>query len=54
VKLIVCESCEAEYHIKHNMEPRLYKVTFCSFCGYELDETFEFIEEVEDDENDIW
>jgi len=41
MKLLVCESCEAEFYIKHNMNERYYKVTFCSFCGVELSEELE-------------
>ena len=50
MKLIVCESCDAEFRIKHDMSGRLYKVEFCPFCGEELNEELE--DELEDkDEN---
>ena len=42
MKLIVCESCDAEFRIKHDMSGRLYKVEFCPFCGAELELEEEF------------
>ena len=36
MKLVVCELCDAEFAIKHTMEPRLYRVSHCPFCGDEL------------------
>jgi hypothetical protein len=36
-KTIECEECEAEYKVKHDMSDRHYVVSFCSFCGCELD-----------------
>ena len=49
MKLIVCESCDAEFNIKHHLEPRLYKIEFCPFCGEDIDT--EHVEElVEDDD----
>ena len=36
MKLIVCESCEAEYKIQHDMNERYYVVSYCVFCGEEL------------------
>ena len=48
MKLIVCESCDAEFNIKHHLEPRLYKIEFCSFCGEELNEELE--DELEDED----
>jgi len=53
MKLIVCESCDAEFRIKHDMSGRLYKVEFCPFCGEELNEELEdeldYDEEYEDE-----
>jgi len=49
MKLIVCESCDAEFRIKHDMSGRLYKVEFCPFCGDELNEELE--DELEDYED---
>lgn len=36
MKLIVCESCEAEYKITHNMNERYYRMEYCVFCGATL------------------
>ena len=41
MKLIVCESCEAEYKIQHNMNDRYYLVLHCTFCGSDLSEELE-------------
>jgi len=53
MQLIVCESCDAEFRIKHDMSGRLYKVEFCPFCGDELNEELEdeldYDEEYEDE-----
>ena len=48
MKIIVCESCDAEFNIKHHLEPRLYKIEFCPFCGEELNEELE--DELEDED----
>ena len=45
-KLIVCESCEAEFRIKHSLDERYYKEIYCPFCGEELQEELE--DELED------
>ena len=36
MKLVVCESCEAEFSIKHSMDDDYYRVAYCTFCGVEL------------------
>ena len=36
MKLFVCESCEAEFRLKHTMDDSYYKVVYCPFCGEEL------------------
>ena len=46
MKLLVCESCDAEFSIKHNMDKRLYKIEHCPFCGEQLNEEME--DEVEE------
>ena len=52
MKLIVCEKCEAEYKITHNMHESFYVMSYCTFCGYDLSEEFEYdLVEWEDDEN---
>ena len=35
MKLLVCESCEAEFQIKHSMDENYYRVIHCPFCGEE-------------------
>ena len=53
-KTVECEECEAEYKVRHDMSDRHYVVTFCSFCGTELDiETTldDFIDEDEIEED---
>tara|TARA_Y100000590_G_C15173989_1_gene808539 strand:- start:94 stop:249 length:156 start_codon:yes stop_codon:yes gene_type:complete len=51
MKLIVCESCEAEFQIKHSMDERYYQISFCPFCSEELSRELEDeIEWREDDE----
>ena len=47
MKLIVCESCEAEFKIKHSLNERYYQLSYCPFCGESLDE------ELEDDIEDM-
>ena len=41
MKLIVCEECEAEFRIKHNLDEYYYYVKFCVFCGDSLEEELE-------------
>ncbi len=36
-KTVECEECEAEYKVRHDMSDSHYGVTFCSFCGAELE-----------------
>ena len=50
MKLIVCESFDAEFSIKHNMDKRLYNIVHCPFCGAELDNDME--DEVMDYDDD--
>ncbi len=50
MKLIVCESCEAEFRIKHSLDERYYHIVFCPFCGSDLDNDLE--DEIEWDEED--
>ena len=50
MKLIVCEKCEAEYKILHNMNERYYVMEYCTFCGEELSKDFE--DEIEDWEDE--
>ena len=48
MKLIACESCDAEFRIKHDLDNRLYNIVH--FCGDVLNEDLE--DEVEDYEED--
>ena len=41
MKLIVCDSCEAEFQIKHTMDEKFYILAHCPFCGGELSEELE-------------
>ncbi len=52
MKLYVCESCEAEFSVKHHMDDIYYIVSYCLFCGEELSEEFEDEIEEWDDENE--
>ena len=48
MKLIVCESCEAEFTIKHLMEELYYSIQYCPFCGEELTHDKEFEDDIID------
>ena len=37
MKLIVCESCDAEFKISHHMNTTHYRATHCPFCGGDID-----------------
>jgi predicted nucleic acid-binding Zn ribbon protein len=50
MKLFVCESCEAEFSVYHNMDDKYYKETYCPFCGEGLDEELEDEIEWEDED----
>ena len=50
MKLMVCESCEAEFTIKHSMDENYYRFSYCSFCGESLEEEMEDDIEWSDDE----
>jgi len=44
-----CESCEAVFRIGYDMDPIMYEVKFCPFCGAELsDEDKEGAWDIED------
>ena len=50
MKLLVCESCEAEFQIKHSMDENYYRVVHCPFCGDDLtEENEDLLEEYEDE-----
>ena len=50
MKLVVCESCEAEFSIRHSMNDRYYIISHCTFCGSELSDELE--DEIEWDDED--
>ena len=50
MKLVVCESCEAEFQIKHSMDENYYRFSYCPFCGESLEEEMEDDVEWSDDE----
>ena len=50
MKLVVCESCEAVFSIKHSMDDYYYRVTYCIFCGTELLDDLEDEIEWEDED----
>jgi|TARA_Y100000296_G_C5164236_1_gene253641 hypothetical protein len=52
MKLYVCESCEAEFSVKHHMDDIYYIVSYCLFCGEKLSEEFEDEIEEWDDEDE--
>ena len=41
MKLVVCESCEGEFSIKHSMDDYYYRITYCIFFGVELSDELE-------------
>ena len=47
MKLIVCKSCEAEFRIKHSMDSKYYKITYCPFCNENVEDP-EFVDEIDD------
>ena len=51
MKLIVCDTCEASFQIKHFMDENYYKINYCLFCGNDLNEDMEDIMEWEEDED---
>ena len=52
MKLIVCDSCEAEFSIRHNMNELYYSIEWCPFCASSVgDPDFEDEIEWNDDEN---
>jgi hypothetical protein len=49
MRLIVCENCEAEFKIKHDLHENFYMIQYCIFCGLELaselEDEVEYVEE---------
>jgi len=46
-KLLVCTACEAEFKLRHDLDPNHYEILFCPFCGAELEpeENYQFDED---------
>ena len=53
MKLFVCESCEAEFRLKHTMDDSYYKVSYCPFCASRVGGDPDFVDDIEweEDEN---
>ena len=49
--ILACESCEAEFQIKHSMDEDYYRILYCPFCGAGLNEDLGDIMEWEDEED---
>ena len=47
--VIACNTCNAEFTIKHDMLEQTYIISFCPFCGEDIDE-----ENVEEHEKAEW
>ena len=53
--IVVCDSCEAEYNVTHDMNERNYKFSFYSFCGGELEIEEDMLAELyKEDDEDEW
>ena len=50
MKIIVCDSCEAEYKVKHDMNEQYYIIEYCTLCGEILSEELEDEIEWEDED----
>lgn len=44
MRMIVCDSCEAEFKIKHTMSNTHYRIMYCPFCTGDIEDP-----EMEDD-----
>ena len=50
MKILACESCEAEFQIKHSMDENYYRIVYCPFCGGAMNAEMEDIMEWEDED----
>ncbi len=49
-KIIVCESCEAEFKIQHDLDSHYYSSSYCPFCSEPLNsENEDEIEELDEE-----
>ena len=46
---VACDTCNAEFSIKHDMLEQTYIISFCPFCGEDINE-----ENVEEQESTEW
>jgi hypothetical protein len=37
-QIVACETCNAEFTLKHDMLEQSYFITFCPFCGEDINE----------------
>ncbi len=37
-QLITCESCEAEFYVKNNLDEEYYEIAYCIFYGKNIEE----------------
>ena len=51
MKLIVCNSCEAEFKITHHMDEHHYEIAYCPFCSESVKDP-DFVDDIEWDEMD--
>ena len=53
MKLIVCESCDAEFSVRHSMDEIYFEILCCPFCGLGLSDNLEDLEdEIEWDDDE--
>jgi hypothetical protein len=43
-----CNSCDAVFKIRHDMDATYYPINYCPFCGCELDEDEEHFDQEEE------
>jgi len=51
LKLIVCNGCDAEFKIAHNMDEHHYEIAHCPFCSESVKDP-DFVDEVEWNEDE--
>ena len=50
MKIMACDSCEAEFQIKHSMDENYYRMNYCPFCGSDMSEDMEDTMEWQEDD----
>lgn len=45
-----CDECDIEFKVQHDADKEMFPITFCPFCGVELDieEQYDFDDEEEE------